>query len=75
MGLRPVQMVLTTHYSLKAASLKQFPYRMVGGVYIPSMGVGSVGAWEGELRKVQMPVSSLQVNWQSCPLNDLLQQI
>lgn len=60
-------MVSTTPNSLKAASLK----------LLPTVGNGgwNVNSKDGEeVRNLQLPRSSSQVNWLSCPLDDLLQQ-
>ena len=68
MGFSPysVQMVSTTHCSLKAVSLKMAStVGTVGGTHIPRTGEG--------MRRLQMPWASSLVNWQSRPLNYLLQ--
>ena len=58
-----VQMVQTTHYSLKAESLKMaLTVGMVDRVYIPRTGEG--------VRSLRLPGSSSRVNQGSSPLND-----
>ena len=60
-----VQMVLTTHCSLKAASLKRL---------LEWKGWAEhTGRGEGE-RSLRLPESSPRVNLLSCPFHDLLQQ-
>ena len=62
-----VQMVSTTHCSLKAVSLKTAPtVGIVGRTYIAR-------SWE-EVRSLRLPGSSLWVNWWSHSLDDLFQQ-